>query len=236
MPGSLKMIITGDIVNSKSIPFEKKSTFYTYFEEAFKNFQLQGLTIYANAAQEEVNIALQTKIDYTIYRGDSFQIRLYDPVKLLQVIFFLRSYLRTSTLSDAVIDCRLGIGFGKIEYEGKSLNDSDGEAFRWAGEMLEQTDTQQARVQIATPDSEFNKTWNCIFALSEPIVDNWTKIQSGVVNLHILGFNQTQIARSYGIAQSNISKHLSASNWNIIAKNVLPLFEEQIKRMEYEYA
>ncbi|MEJ0033885.1 MAG: hypothetical protein WDO15_27725 [Bacteroidota bacterium] len=54
-------------------------------------------------------------------------------------------------LFDQGIDARVGIGLGKKEYTGKSISESDGEAYQWSGNILDSLKGYQSKWRAKTP-------------------------------------------------------------------------------------
>lgn len=126
-------IITGDIVDStKMIAKERNSML----------LMLQSIP--------ELLLPL-TKIDLEIFRWDSFQIRVWNPVDSLMVALATRAHIRSYKFAEhkRQWDARLSIGIGKVEYENGSLATSDGEAYRMSGRGLDAIGKR--RLIIETP-------------------------------------------------------------------------------------
>jgi hypothetical protein len=112
----IKGVITGDIVDSTLVPIE---------------FRHIVIDIMNNVV---VDFKPLVKVDYEIYRGDSFQVVVDDITHALEVAIAIRSALRSITIEGQdTLDARLSVGIGEISFLSDSILTSDGEAFRYSG-------------------------------------------------------------------------------------------------------
>lgn len=60
-----------------------------------------------------------TKIDLEIFRGDSFQIRVWNPIDSLKVALAIRAHIRSFKVAEhnRQWDARMAIGVGTVEFE-----------------------------------------------------------------------------------------------------------------------
>ena len=70
---------------------------------------------------------------WEIYRGDSFQIEIEDVLQS----FISAVYVKACIKNIKNLDVRPAIGIGKKTYQGKIVSESNGEAFIFSGETLE---------------------------------------------------------------------------------------------------
>ncbi len=156
-------------------------------------------------------LSILTKIDLEIFRGDSFQIRVGDPVDSLTVALAIRAHIRSYKFAEQnrQWDARLSIGIGKVEYENGSLATSDGEAYRASGKGLDTIG--KYRLIIETPWAEVNKELRVSTAFADDIVSRWTQSQSRVMFQSITtDISHAEIGCLLGITRQMVDKTLKA--------------------------
>ncbi|MDE6395402.1 MAG: hypothetical protein K2K77_08675, partial [Duncaniella sp.] len=107
-------IITGDIVDStKMMPDER-------------NHMLRLLK-----SLPEMLSSL-SKIELEVFRGDSFQARIFDVSESLDVALAIRACIRSNVFAEykQQWDARISLGIGQLDYQHCTLATSDGEAYR----------------------------------------------------------------------------------------------------------
>ena len=196
-------VVTGDIANSTSIAADKREELIERTGTLIKSW---------------VN-----KPEYAeIFRGDSFQL-LFDDVaealkRSIQIRCWLKSY-QDGTGKDS-LDARLSIGVGEVAYFGKSVLDSDGEAFHLSGRAFDEMKATQNYFQVSTNDPELNEQLNIILNLANIIITQWTKNQAEVIFLLLEGKTQQEMADELKIAQSAVNNRIKLSRWKEIDKTM----------------
>ncbi|MBT8254216.1 MAG: transcriptional regulator, partial [Bacteroidia bacterium] len=128
-----------------------------------------------------------------IYRGDSFQLELADVKRAFEAVVFIKCHIKQIK----GLDIRLAIGIGEKTFEGAKVTESNGPAFRYSGEVLEQLKQRKLNLMIKTKYPEFDEEFNLYFKLILIAMDNWT-VNSAEVVKHFMKFpdmRQTDIAR-----------------------------------------
>ncbi len=192
-------IITGDIVDSTMMFAEERNSMLR---------MLQSLP--------ELLSAL-TKIDLEIFRGDSFQIRVGNPVDSLTAALAIRAHIRSFKFAEHnhQWDARLSIGIGTMEYENGTLAMSDGEAYRASGRGLDSIG--KCRLIIETPWKEVNKELHVSTAFADDIVSQWTQSQSRVMFQNLTtDISQAEIGCLLGITRQMVGKALRAGKEELI--------------------
>lgn len=204
-------IITGDIVDSTRL---------TLAEREAMLMRLESLPEVLSSVE---------KIRMEIFRGDSFQIGIRDAEKSLKVALIIRSYLRSHRVesSGTLMDARLALGIGTLDYESDTLSTSDGDAYRRSGRLLDSMD--KSRLEISTPWSGVNDELKLSTAFADDIISGWTQSQSRVVMLSLLGGAQPhyKIAAELGVSRQTVDKSLRLSKEELI-NAYLTRFEELI--------
>ena len=204
-------IITGDIVDSTRLTLAEREA------------MLMGLE-----SLPEVLSPVE-KIRMEIFRGDSFQIGIRDAEKSLKAALIIRSYLRSHRIesSGTLMDARLALGIGTLDYESDTLSTSDGDAYRRSGRLLDSMD--KSRLEISTPWNGVNDELKLSTAFADDIISGWTQSQSRVVMLSLLGGAQPhyKIASELGVSRQTVDKSLRLSKEELI-NAYLTRFEELI--------
>ena len=204
-------IITGDIVDSTKMVAEERNSML---------LMLQSLP--------ELLWTL-TKIDLEIFRGDSFQIRAWNPVDSLKAALAIRARIRSFKFAEhnRQWDARMAIGIGTMEYDTGTLAMSDGEAYRASGRGLDAIG--KCRLTIETPWKEVNKELRVSTAFADDIVSGWSQSQSRVMFQSLTtSLTHAEIGNILGITRQMVDKALRANKGDLM--NVyINRFEELIK-------
>jgi len=200
-------IITGDIVNSTKLTVEGR-------EIMLNNLQLIPEVL---SPVQEVSIE--------IFRGDSFQLGISNAASALRCALAIRAWLRCHKVYGSnVLDARLAIGIGTLDYESDALSTSDGEAYRLSGRLLD--DMNKSRLEIRTPWHEVNEELKLSTAFADDIVSSWSQNQSKIILQRLVTLkNHVELSQELGISRQMVDKSLKASNEELI--------EAYIKRYEY---
>lgn len=190
----MKAIITGDVVLSSLFSSEIKENVLKSISKLFENH---------NGRME-------------IYRGDSFQGLLNDPLLALEIVYQIRMYTRLlAPKTNDIMDCRLAIGIGTIDHESEKVLQGDGPAYRNSGPYLDNMQKDE-RVVCITPWKRVNDELETEIVLAEALVRRWTRLQVEVLIEAMNGENQLQIAKKLNITQSAVNQRLMAASWNAI--------------------
>lgn len=204
-------IITGDIVDSTKMAAEERKSML---------LMLQSLP--------EL-LSTFTKIDLEIFRGDSFQIRVWDPIDSLKVAFAIRAHIRSFKFAEhnRQWDARMAIGVGTVEFENGTIATSDGEAYRSSGRGLDSIG--KYRLTIETPWKEVNKELRVSTAFADDIISGWTQSQSRVMFQSLTtSLTHAEIGSILGITRQMVDKALRAGKEDLM-NLYINRFEELIK-------
>ncbi len=192
-------IITGDIVKSSTIQPDKRTVLldaiHTLTEE-LKTFSV---------------------LQMELFRGDSFQIVVNNPVEALKIAVLFRAGLKSKTPKDyrKPWDARISLGVGGISYEANKVVVSDGEAFRLSGRELDEIGKR--RLTVKTRWEDVNAELKISTAFADDIISGWSHAQAQAVYLTLLYKNtQKDIAAQLDKTAQNISKLLGAAKENLI--------------------
>ncbi len=192
-------VITGDIVDSTGIQGDYKEI-------------LEGI---ASDIQKHQDKGFR----FEIYRGDSFQGLITDPVQALKIGILYRAGLRRYTKGNSVEniwDARIAIGIGTIKDVDTTidlkLNSADGEAFVRSGRSLNSMKHEGLQLKICTGDQTLDDEFTAVCPLLDAIIGRWTTSQAEAVYMQLLeGITQEEIGRRLGISQRASGKRLESS-------------------------
>ncbi|WP_455169899.1 transcriptional regulator [Aegicerativicinus sediminis] len=181
-------VLTGDIIKSQEI--------------AAPSIWLDRLKIALNFLSKEEF--------WSIYRGDSFQLEIGNPRKAFIAAIYIKACIKT--IKD--LDIRIAIGLGNKEHQGKDVSESNGPAFVYSGETLEQLKKEKTNLKLKSDNPIFNDEINLYFKLLLIGIDHWTVNSAEVVKLTIENPNmlQTELAKLIGTSQNAVSKRQKRAN------------------------
>jgi hypothetical protein len=141
---------------------------------------------------------------YEVYRGDSFQIECRDVLNSFEYAVYIKACIKTIR----GLDVRLAIGIGSKNYQGKTVSESNGEAFIFSGETFETLKKEKNNLKLQTKNSELNTELNLYFKLALIAMDNWTVNTAEIVKLSLEHptMVQSDLAKLIGISQDAVSK------------------------------
>ncbi len=198
-------IITGDIINSKSVKLPK-----AYLEQIRATLQVLG----------------KEQTDWEIFRGDSFQIEIKDPLQAFWQCVYIKACLKTIK----ELDARMAIGIGEKTYEAKTISEANGSAFIRSGEMFEKLKREKTNLLINTGNEKLDKELNVYFQLTLIAMDYWTPNSAEIVKLSLENpeINQQQLGELIGIKQNTVSERQKRASLSQLA-DFNQIFQHKIK-------
>ncbi len=204
-------IITGDIIDSTALTTLEREVMLKALQEI-----------------PEVLSPIIPQLVVEIFRGDSFQIYVPETQLAAEAAIGIRAWLRSQKMetTNAVLDARLAIGIGSIDFESNSLATSDGEAFRLSGRLLDEM--TRSRLEVRTPWEPVNDELKVSTAFADDIISSWTESQSNIMLQSLLtrGSHQ-EVAGKLNISRQMVTKSLKISKEELIS-NYLRRFETLI--------
>jgi len=114
-----------------------------------------------------------------------------------------------------------------MQLTSSRLASSGGEAFQLSGKLLDKMKGKKQTLAVATND-KFQQELELEFILLDAILSKTTALQCEVINLKLLGYTETEIAKRLNVKQSAVNQRSISGNWNAI--------ESMIKRFEKIYS
>ncbi len=200
-------ILTGDIIKSRSI---------------------KDPEIWLSTLKEALTTSSQNTAQWEIYRGDSFQLELENIVESLKAALYIKACIKTIK----GLDVRIAIGIGEKTFTGKSVVESNGEAFLFSGETLENLKKEKVNLKIKTTNEQLNAELNLYFKLALTIMDNWTTNSAEIVKLYMDQPQalQEELGRQLGINQNAVSSRQKRAHLDLIMQ-LEQLYRQKIKHL-----
>jgi len=215
-------VITGDIVKSSNLTNQErdlvnesliKSFTYIISEGKFKLYQ-----------------------QFEMFRGDSFQGVLQNPVEAFTATLLMLSQIRQMNFTENAsvkpkpkVDLRLSIGIGTIDYFKENVYKSDGQAFQLSGRGLDKMSKKSPHIILNTPIDDINEEFELHFSMLDILISKWTTKSAEVINMSIRNMTQSSIAEQLNIKQSSVNQRIDIANWNAIEK-LIKRFRSVIKK------
>jgi hypothetical protein len=191
-------VLTGDIVNFTQLPDKERLKLIGETESLLKSWVNQP-----NEAE--------------IFRGDSFQLIIGDITtaikKGIQLICWFKKH--SDEKNKIYLSSRISVGIGTIAYKGKSVLDSDGEAFHLSGRNFDKM-TDNEMLSIKTANDDINEQIAIILTFANIVINQLTAAQAEVIYMAIDNYTQTRMAEELGIKQGAVNSRLKLANWKTI--------------------
>lgn len=184
-------VITGDIIDSRSL-----------------------------GNQEEWLIPIQSLFSkwgrvnetWEIFRGDSFQLEVLDPLDALQKAFLIKATIK-SIIGDQLqkrmgpVDVRMSIGIGEKQNDFTPIGTRTGSAYFHSGEAFELLRKKEQNLMIKSDWEDFDREINLMFKLALIVMDNWTVNAAEIVaiGLENPSLKQIEIASMLELEQQSVS-------------------------------
>lgn len=187
-------VITGDIINSKKVNP--------------KNWLAQ--------LKAELNRIGKSPKHWEVYRGDSFQVALRNPLDALETAIKIKARIK----SIKHINVRMAIGIGDQTYKAANITECNGSAFVNSGEKFELLKKERQNIAIKSMWPEFDKEINLYLKLSLIAMDNWTLNAAEIVKTALDNPNKSQeeLGQVIKIKQNAISSRLKRAYYDEIVE------------------
>ena len=169
--------------------------------------------------------------EISVFRGDSWQALIAEPVYALRAAVFIRTYIRVY-ISHPRVDTRMAIGMGPVDYvPGDQVAAGDGPGFRRSGKMLEKMNSPKAgMLRYCFPEAPFEALADALVRNIGELMSSWRPLPARAVLGRLQGRTQAQIAAEWPhpISRQAVSKHLKNAGWPAVAHG-LAVFEDAHK-------
>ncbi|WP_194767745.1 transcriptional regulator [Tamlana sp. I1] len=194
-------IITGDIINSK--------------ESSPKNW-LEPLKLVLNHFGN-------SPATWEIFRGDSFQLEVA-PEQALEACILIKATIKQFKN----IDVRLAIGIGEKSFVSDKITESNGEAFINSGVCFEEL--KKTTLAVKSSFETFDTPINIMLELAQLTINYWSSTSALLIKttLEHPDFNQSELAKTLGKTQGNISQGLKRAGFDELFK-LLNYYKTQIQ-------
>jgi hypothetical protein len=200
-------VITGDIINFTRLDNEKRQSLIAATEKLLKSWVAKP-----NEAE--------------VFRGDSYQLIMDDISdaikKSIQLICWFIKH--SDGANNIQLSSRVSVGIGKIAYKGKSVLDSDGEAFHQSGRYFDKMSAGEI-LAIKTTNEEINQQITIILSFINLFICQWTPNQAEVIYLACEGYTQLKMAEKLSINQGAVNRRLKAAKWKEIEKGIIYIIQ-----------
>ena len=195
-------VLTGDITDFTSLRNERREELIGDTNDILKNW-------------------VQRPEDAAIFRGDSFQLMFEELDLVVMRSIQLICWFKKQANTHPNLSTRISIGIGELAFKGKSVLDSDGEAFHLSGRNFDQMEAGEL-IRITTGNEEQNERLAVLLMFMNLVISEWTPSQAEVIYWVLEDQNATQknIASRLNIFQSGIAKRLKIAHWKEMDKAI----------------
>jgi hypothetical protein len=219
----LYAVVTGDIKNFTILNDEEREHLVIGTEELLK-------------------IMVADEKDAKMFRGDSYQFITDDVEHVLRKCLTLICWFKMNSNKDALqekgvirfntrLGTRLSIGIGEIAYRGKTVLDSDGQAFHLSGRVFDDMEKNDV-IRLTTFDEERKDMYEIILTYINLLVQQWTISQAETIYylLTLSDGTQEKIGKKLKMTQPAVAKNLRAARWKEVEKGIDFLSKELKKQ------
>ena len=207
---SSSAVITGDFIGSSKLAPKDWDGLHAVMKESSRQLRSSFPQI--------------VPLEVDVFRGDSWQLLVLDPVKSLRLSLLYRATIR-ARIGRPDLDTRLAIGIGRIDAIPEArVSEGHGEAYVLSGEALDWLSRSKAtNMRFAHRDKEIAEDLDVIFRLIDAIATRWTDRQALAVAGALRGMKQEEIAEELWekkITQQAVAQHLARAGWDAVEKGI----------------
>jgi hypothetical protein len=190
-----RAVITGDIINFTKLKPEKRQELILETEELLNSWTKRSG-------------------DAQVFRGDSYQVLFEDIsdalTRSLQLVCWFKKHSEEAHKIN--LNTRISIGIGAVAYKGKTVLNSDGEAFHLSGRKFDKMRPGEF-LSLTTSDPRKNETIEVILNFVNKYINDWTLPQAAVIFLILEGKTQQEIAEMLLLSQPSVNSRLKLAGW-----------------------
>jgi len=199
----MQAVLTGDLIDSTRYEPQELDIILTVVNQEFKYFKAEY------------------KADFKLFRGDSFQGIVLDPVQALDLMILLKTSVNKIQVATSknlgLPDFRIAIGIGTVNLKRESILESNGEAFQFSGKTLDTMKGDYPRLLLKIRDTDLTDEFNVHFGLLDSVMSKWSSASAEVAYYLHKGYKEKEIAELLGINQSAVNHRKKAANWDSIS-------------------
>lgn len=167
-------------------------------------------------------------VDWEIYRGDEFQLRINQDAALRTAIL-----IKALIKSIKGLDVRMGIGIGEETFKGASVSESNGTAYHRSGRTFELLKEDKLNLTIATGNEFFDTTLNLMLKLALHFMDDWSTVSAEIITLALEHpeASQQEIAEKLHIQQSAVSQRQKRARLDLVYE-LLDYYSKTLKDLK----
>ena len=196
-------VITGDIIDFTRLDNERREELIGDTDDVIKGW-------------------VKRPEDAAIFRGDSFQLIFEDlNLAVIRSIQLICWFKKQASPAYPNLSTRISLGVGELAFQGKTVLDSDGEAFHLSGRNFDLLEAGEL-LRITTGDAEQDEQFNVLLLFMNLVMNNWSPHQAEVIYwvLEDQQATQKEIAKRLNIFQPNIAKRLQIARWKEMEKAI----------------
>lgn len=178
-----------------------------------------------------------TPKNWEIIWGDFFQVEIVNSEDVLKKALEIKALIKKIEPMDerkkiSTIDVRIAIGIGEKTYTGKSVSESNGPAFIYAGEKFALLKKENMNLGIKSSWKDFDEEINLYLKLAGTFMDKWSVSSAELIEIALNNPNLTQeeIGKILGLKQSAVSGRWNRANTEEILA-VEKMFRKKIKTL-----
>lgn len=181
-----------------------------------------------DALKEEFTVIQKTygkeKVNFKIYRGDSFQGVFRVPEDSLHLVLQLKTAVnklqqeqRVSRAQAPLVDFKVAIGIGSQDIEREAIAESNGQAFQFSGRTLDEMKNENRKTGVKTFIEDVNAEFRSSLLLLDTITDKWSTASAEVIYYSLKELKEKEIATILKISQSAVNQRKKAAGWEAVA-------------------
>lgn len=149
---------------------------------------------------------------WEIYGGDTFQLRVNDPLKALTSAIRLKAVIKLQK----PLDVRIAIGIGDITYISDRITECNGPAFIHSGEKFKTLKKEKQKLAVKSDWSDFDTTINLCLKLGMIAMDRWSVNSAAIVAEALSNpqASQSELGKTFKIKQNAVSTRFARAHFD----------------------
>ncbi|HLP73295.1 MAG TPA: hypothetical protein VK155_10360 [Bacteroidales bacterium] len=199
-------IITGDIINSR-----KAET-----------------RVWIKQLKDELSSFGKNPSDWEIFGGDSFELRVNDPLKALLASLRIKAAIKLLK----PLDVRMAIGIGEMTYKSRKISECNGPAFIYSGDKFQTLKKEKLKIAVKSDWPDFDNIVNLCLRLGMIAMDRWSAVSAETVLMALSypGASQEDLGRKLKIKQNTVSVRFKRAHFDDIME-INDLYQNELKKL-----